>query len=206
MFARVSRAVRLTLILEARLEAQILAYRNGDFAALDEAGTRSAARARFAIGVRRATPATGPTAKSATATPKAANSTVCPPAASRPGSRRSATISASIPTGVAGPTRKASSATTEARSRSGRFGVIPLRAPLRTPASGFTRDSEGFPHDRSFPKSAFPAKAGTQCSSLLQLRPDKPGPRFRGGSGGWAAGRPSGSRAFSGDDHPTRLP
>lgn len=44
-FAKVSRAVRLTLILEARLEAQILAYRNGDFAALDDSGTRSAARA-----------------------------------------------------------------------------------------------------------------------------------------------------------------
>ncbi len=51
-FAKVSRAVRLTLILEARLDAQILAYRNGDLSAFDEVGARSAAR-----GVRGPAPA-----------------------------------------------------------------------------------------------------------------------------------------------------
>ena len=53
VFAKVSRAVRLTLILEARLEQQILAYRNGDFAALDESGTRSATRGARDSGLAR---------------------------------------------------------------------------------------------------------------------------------------------------------
>ena len=44
VFAKVSRAVRLTLILEAKLDEQILAYRNGDFTALDEPKTRSGPR------------------------------------------------------------------------------------------------------------------------------------------------------------------
>ena len=76
-FAKVSRAVRLTLILEARLEQQILAYRNGDFAVFDEAGTRSAIRGAPDPG-RRVTPTTAPRSANGTATVKARNSIALP--------------------------------------------------------------------------------------------------------------------------------
>jgi hypothetical protein len=44
MFAKIARGVRLAIILETKLDGQILAYRKGDLTALDEPAPRASAR------------------------------------------------------------------------------------------------------------------------------------------------------------------
>ena len=164
-FAAVSRAVRLTLALEARMDADILAMRNGAAASVFAAAVSPASAPDVAAGARE-------TLSPRRATVRAA---VCEVIDHEIGDAE-----------TAGAARgRLDERLTESES-----DAAVLALPFRECVAAICADLGLSPNWSLWPddddvqgaeaKPASPAKAGAQCSASLRSRPDELGPRLRG--------------------------